>query len=437
MYKREQEITKRINEAKLSFNEPPLLLEAQLKILQSAISDYLISRKKILAGAYELLEDESRSEAEQRSQWERHFTAKSAAALQPLKDIMYYNKIKSSFAVLLSEVISQESIFYYKMINLQLCDVMHARLIKYRKEYNSEKKSLQEKWQNIQDDNQNINTAMESVVGKLHSIYQSSISIMNSNQEKSRKAIEGYLKPLNSLVGAVTGVSLPTEFTDAITDSMTILNMFMAESKVIVARLDSLYKNEENVAVIMFGNTRKSVMEFLQNTNFDKCEKDYKNASSHAFEVAANMLTDGQRYDAKEFVTNAEKITGKRLQSFTDSYNAFVNEHRGIFIGPVGDRNIWNLIRKENWDKAKKDLHVGNIQTELKKIYNDAVSWTNVDAFNFSETTKQQVKAALKKDIDRLSQGITAAVEGRSLWESLHAALTVSKEVMFSKVKNT
>lgn len=437
MYKREREVDKSIKQAALTFAGPPASLDTQRKILQTATEEYFVYRKKILAVAYEFLEDESKTEAEQRNRWETHFVSKGTSALQPLKDIIYYTKVGSSFAVLLSEIISQESIFYYKLSNLQLCDVMHARLIKYRIEYNTEKKNLLEKWQQMKEDNQSINVAMEGVLEQLHSIYQSSITSLSANNDKARRTIEAYLKPMNALVGVLTGVSLPTEFTDAITDSMTVLNRFMADSKSAAARLDSLYKNEENVAVIMFGHTRKSVIEFLQKTSFDKCEADYKKGFAHAYEVASNMLTDGQIGDATLFVTNAEKITGKRMQSFGDSYNAFINSNKEIFVGPVGDRTVWDLIRKESWDKAKKNLQVKNIQTELQKIYSDTVSWTNVDIYSFSETTKKEVAALLKKDLDRLNQSVTNALEGRSVWESLHAALSVSKEVMFSKIKNT
>lgn len=435
-YKREQEVQKSINHAKTTYVGTAFTLSKDLQTVQTAVDNYFVTRRKILENAFEMLEDESKNAQELRVRWENYFNTKSFDAFRPLKDVLTYNKT-SSFTIVVSELISQESIFFMRFTNLQLPDIMHAKLLDYRKQYQDEKKNLLDKWQNLQNENQSINAGIEETTAKLRSIYQTTISKIDANKEKVRNGIVKYIKPINAVVGVITGVSLPDEAIDGIAVSVETLNHFTVEAKELARRFDQLYKSEDNVAVVMFGNTRKSVKEFLEKTNFDKCQADYINASKHAQDNAAGMLTEGQRVDASVFVNEAEKITKRRMTSFTDSYNAFVNEYKEIFIGPVGDRTVWNLIRKERWDNSQNDLQVMNIQTELKRIYDESRTWTNVDVYNLTPEIKEQVIAVIKKDIEKFNLALNSTMEARSLWDSLHVSLSIVKNLTLAKIKNT
>ena len=435
-YKRQQEVQKSITAAKANYKGTAYQLNKELEVVQPAIDNYFTARQKILESAIEFLNDESKNAVEQRNRCDNHLNAKSSEAFRPLRDILRYNNT-SPLSIVVSEVISQESIFFLKLANLQLCDIMHAKLVEYRKQYQDEKKNLLDKWQSLQNENQSINVSIEETTAKLRSIYQATISKIDANKEKVRNGLIKYMKPLNAIADALFGVSLPDEALDGISTAAETLNNFTVEAKELARRFDQLYKSEENVAVIMFGNTRKSVKEFLEKTNFDKCQADYVNASKHAQDNAAGMLTDGQRVDALVFVNAAEEITKKRMTSFTDSYNGFVNENKEIFIGPVGDRTVWNLIRKERWDASKNDLQVMNIQTELKKMYDESRTWTNVDVYNLSAEAKQQVTAVIKKDIEKFNLALNSTMEARSLWDSLHISLSIVKDLTVSKIKAT
>lgn len=435
-YKRENEVQKSINNAKKDFEGTPLTLSRDLTIVQTAIDNYFVARRKILDNLIEFLEDETRNVQEQRIRWENYLNAKSFDAFRPLRDVLKYNNT-STLTIVVSELVSQESVFFLRLANMQIPDVMHAKLVEYRKQYQDEKKNLLEKWQKLENENQNINVSIEETTTKLRNIYQTTISKIDANKEKIRNSIVNYIKPLNSAVGVIAGVSLPSEAVDAIFASVETFNHFTVGAKELARRFDELYKSEENVAVIMFGNTRKSVKEFLEKTNFDKCQSDYINASKHAYENAEGMLTEGQRVDAAVFVREAEKLTKRRMTSFTDSYNHFVNDNKEIFIGPVGDRTVWNLIRKERWDCSKNEFQVINIQTELKRIYNETRNWINIDMYNLTPEIKQQVVAAIKKDIEKFDLALNSTMEARSLWEGLHLSLSITKELIFSKIKNT
>jgi hypothetical protein len=312
---------------------------------------------------------------------------------------------------------------------------MYAKPIEYRKQFDTEKKNLLEKWNSLQSENKNINTGIEESSEALLKIYKEGLAKVGSLKDNVRNEISTYAKVI-AVAGKLVGVGIPGEITKTIGMMAEALNLFMPKGKELAGRFDQLYRSEESVAVIMFGNTRKSVKEFLEKTNLDKCQADYYAALKSAQDNAANMLTAAQKEDAKEFVIKAEELTRKPLISFTDAYNGFVNEFKEIFVGPVGERTVKDLIKKERWDWARDQLQRMNIQTELKKIYDDSRDWINIDMFDLTPEVKAQVVASLKNERDRLDLALSSAGD-RSVLDSIGLYFSVVKETTFNKVKNS
>jgi hypothetical protein len=313
---------------------------------------------------------------------------------------------------------------------------MYARLFAYRKQFTEEKKNLQDKWSNLQSENRNINTSIEETSKKVIDVYKESIRKAGSLKDNVRNNIKTYLTILSLPGKVIKEIALPSEVKQIIGEMVAAINVLMPNAKELSARFDQLFRSEDNVVVVMFGNTRKSVKEFLEKTNLDKAQQDYYAAHKHAQEVAANMLTPGQKEDAIIFVNIAEELTRKPLTSFTDAYNGFVNEFKEIFIGPVAERTVKDLIKKERWDYAKDEWQRMNVQAELKKIYDDCREWINVDAYDLTPEVKTQIKAALKVEMDRLDLALSQGGD-RSILDAIGLYLSIVKETTFSKVKST
>jgi hypothetical protein len=435
-YKRKAEIQKRLNEAKANIIGNSVASLKDQEAFQNAVNTYFDdSRPKILEDALNFLRDDSKTAEQQRNRWENHMNTKSTEACKVLVDLMK-NKSATPFNTVISDMLSQESVFFLKLANMQFCDVMCAKLQEHRKQFDEEKKKLLDKWTNLQNENKNINASIEDISAKLLAIYKDGLNKAGSLKDKARVEIKDWLKVTTVAGKLVAGVTIPAFITQTIGLAADTINTFMPNAKEMAARFDQLYRSEENVVVIMFGNTRKSVKEFLEKTNHDKAEKDYYDALKHAQEVAANMLTNGQKEDALLFVNKAEEITRKPLTSFTDAYKGFVNEFKEIFIGPVGERTIKDLLKKERWDATKDEWQRMNVQTELKKIYDDSRDWINVDMFDLTPEVKAEIVAALKKERDRLDLALSQGGD-RSILDAVGFYLSIIKATTFGKVKDS
>jgi hypothetical protein len=434
-YKREKEVQDRLTNSKALESGSNITSPQDQKALQTAVDTYFNLSRKILEDALLLLQEETWTAEKHRNSWENHITSKSTAAFCVLRDALKYKK-ETPFVNVVSELITQESLFFMRLANLPFCDVMYAKPIEYKKQFNTEKKNLLEKWKSLQNENESINSTISGGCAELLKVYKDGLSKVGGVKDHVRQEIKTYLSVIAAAGKLVAGVSIPSQITQSIGLMADALNIFMPKGKEMASRFDQLYRSEENVVVIMFGGTRKSVKEFLEKTNLDKCQADYNAALKGAQANAAGMLTDGQKADAQKFVDEAELITKKTMISFTDAYNGFVNEFKEIFIGPVGDRKVNDLIKKERMDYAKNELQQLNIQTELKKIYDDSREWINLDMYELTPEKKAEVVKALKNERDRLDLALSQAGD-RSILDAIGLYFSVVKETTFNKVKNT
>jgi hypothetical protein len=148
------------------------------------------------------------------------------------------------------------------------------------------------------------------------------------------------------------------------------------------------------------------------------------------------MLTQGQQEDATAFFLKATERTKLTLTEFTEAYNTFVDSFREIFIGPVGDRTVNDLIKKERWDFANQEYKNLNIQEELKKMYDNNREWVNVDMMGLTAEGKQKIDAVLKKERERLELALNRAGDAGILG-ALKNYLGLIKDLTFAKVKNS
>jgi hypothetical protein len=428
---RKEEVHARLNEAVKNMTGREITSKKDQQAIRDEVNTYFYLRKKILDEALNFLKSDGKTAEEQRSRWENHLHTKGSESIQALSECIK-GKPVTLFTTAISEVATQESDFYNKLADLRLPDVMKGRLFQYRKQFETEKESLEDKWEKLVSDNSGVNASIDDISEKLLGVYKDGLDKVDTAHTKLREDAIKYL----------TAAQLVDEIDPAVPSILTPVNMmietlnnFIISSKDLAYRFEQLYRSEESVAVIMFGNTRKSVKEFLENTNLEKAQKDYYEAEKNARDIAKNMLTRGQQEDALAFVEEGTDITKLALNAFTEMYNSFVDSFKEIFIGPVGDRNVNDLIKKERWDWAKNEWKSLNIQTELKKIYDDSREWVDIDMFNLKPGAEEQVKIVLERERARLDLALNQAGD-TSIMDSVKMYLTIVKDTMFSKIKN-
>ncbi len=430
--KRKQEVHSKLDEAVkiMPARETSSLKDQQA--IREAITRYFILRQKTMEEAIGFLGSTTKTPEEQRSRWDNHFQTRSAEAIQILKEALK-DKRQTLFMTVITEMISEESSFLSNLADLHLADIMQARIIAYKQQFESEKKNLLDKWDDLLSTNKNVNANIRSISEELTVIYKNGLDLLEATHTGLRENLSKALALWAAMDEATP--SPPSIFTP-ISIMVDTLNSFMVNGKDVSYRFEQLYRSEESVTVIMFGNTRKSVKEFLENTNLDKALKEYTETENRSIEVANNMLTKGQREDAQLFVSNATTNTKPGLRAFTDEYNNFVNEFKEIFIGPVGDRTVEDLLQKKQWEEHKNEWQRLNIQDKLKKIYDDSRHWINLDIYKLDPPERKLVENALALDQDRLEKALALA-SGPTVMNALETFMLVVKNNIADKIKGT
>ena len=94
-----------------------------------------------------------------------------------------------------------------------------------------------------------------------------------------------------------------------------------------------------------------------------------------------------------------------------------------------------DLINKQRWDWAKNEWQNINIETELKKIYDDSREWVDLDMYELDDETKAEVEKVLANERERLDIALKQAGDPGML-DKLKLYLTLAKDLVYSKIKS-
>lgn len=405
--------------------------EDQAKI-REVLDKYFGYREKALEEALTFLNNGNDSADNLTSQWRKHLLEAGSNGSSMISDALKDLKNQSVFADVVWKTAFQESVFFTRLAHMPLPDSLQGRLIAYRKEFEIEKESLQDKWEDLVGKDEDIDEKIDEASQTLLRVYKENLLKVDAANTKARENISKWLKTAH-LADEATSPETPS-LLEPVNMMMEALNQLRVTSEDLARRFDALYRSEESVVVFLFGKTRESVKQFLEKTNLDKATKEYAEAEQTLKSVSATMETKGMQDDALQFVNEGTKITKAHLEAFTEAYNEFVDAFKEIFIGPVGSKTVENLVEKQRWDAAKNEWVSLNIQTELKKIYDDAREWLSVDLGEQSEAVKEQVRKLLEQERNRLEPALKEAGDN-STFEALKILMTVYKDQLWDKIR--
>lgn len=435
LFKRKAEIEKQLRGARTVVARPDAPVAMQENAIDKMFENYFIARERVLTEALQFLRDETvRTPEQHRIRWETHID-KMHEQLRMINDFARKQDV-SPYTTAVINILTQESKFFWRIANMPFPDIMCGKLRNLRAQYYEEKYKLLGKWEKMKADNTYVNANIEEASVKAMTIYKDMLKKSLTAKDLLRTNFKKLL--VVAKVGLkLIDVELKKEILTPLNTMVDELNRFMPGSKELISRMDNLYRNEDNTAIIVFGETRKSVKDFLENTNLEKITKEYQNANKLALENAANLPTEGQQADGKIFAELAEQLTAQVLTSYTDAYNGFVNEFKEIFIGPVGGRTVNTLIQKERWDRTKQEYKDLNIQGELLKMYTETTNFIEVQMNVFGDIhpdSKALIQESLKADFARLE--IALSVHGdRNVFDSLVNYFTLIKDLTLGRAE--
>ena len=112
-----------------------------------------------------------------------------------------------------------------------------------------------------------------------------------------------------------------------------------------------------------FKEARQMVKEFLDETSYPRVKDAYDRAEEAARALEGQMLTPGQKDDAKDFGAGLKNELEKVFRKAEDAYKEFARKHEYLFFGPLGSGYYQELMeddfwkeRSSKWKKSKHDI---------------------------------------------------------------------------------
>ncbi|MDQ1280128.1 MAG: hypothetical protein QG670_1390, partial [Thermoproteota archaeon] len=372
-----------------------LPITTRATLLSKSFSIYMDWRDRTLQEGLKMLEEESTSitGSGQRARWSEHFSKKGQEALKIILDsVKEYDKAPNlrKFG---EEAAGQESQFFAQLARAPLAWVQ-GQLQQYTREFYKEMNNLEGKWRTLGDQDRSIDDKIRETSKKILSIQQDAVNEFISNE----RGLEDTTKTLvNKLKDAPSGtvppyIKYPLQVVDWYLERLKALRISTVEY---TGKIQENYRYEDTI-VVMFTQTREMVREFMDKTNLATAVEEYNESCRNALDMASQCPTSRQRDDAKKFVEKGISKVEKFLNNFKEEYSEFVSDNKGIFVGPVNDKTLEELLEIQERKRTWEEIEHFNIQSKLQDLYKHSITLFEVDVEGLSEEQKKELKDFFK-----------------------------------------
>lgn len=393
---------------------------------RESLGKYIDWRDKALNGALPILKNESNSITgkSQREKWGEYFEKQSLEAFKMILGYVPDDENTPKLRMFAEATASQESGFFGTIGNIPLA-WYQGQLQQYTREFYKEQRSLEEKWKKIAGQDKSIDAIVKNTSDKVLNTFKDVVNALVSQERAGETALK------RAVATGKMAYGIPLEMKAALTAVQVMLSKIESYQK----SLDDLakifmdaYKREETV-VILFKQTRESVNIFLNETNLDTATDEFEQTCKNSLGMAGQIQIKGQQQDAKRYVEKAIPIVKDIFADFKKQYESFVRQHKGIFVGPVGDKTLEELLEKRQMEYSWKDIGGFNIQSKLKEVHNDCVRAWHVDIDDLDDKQKKEIEKFWNVELEKIGRGLRKAAEG-SAWDR-------TKQIFTSKRKQS
>jgi len=401
-------IRKRLDETAAKSRE--VFKKAHDEALETRVRDrlerYFDDRERSLTDALRFLESPLPPKDHQ-ERWSRHFSEAGSKAAQEISDLVKDAKIKTPFVTAVSVVASQESGFFSAVSKMPLA-ASQGRILEWYGQFMREEKNLKDDWAELSDDGGDLAKELAEVTAEVAELYEEAVK---KAAGKARDIEEMFRRwfPVADKGEEAMDRGEPGLVGSAVHQMLEFLGSLRPSVETLEGRFRSLYKSQETVSVILFGKTRKEVKDFLEKVNLERAVADFEQAGKACVDLAQDLEPDGQRDDAEDLVDQMIDEAHETLEQFEDFFEAFVDEFRDVFIGPVGDRTVKDLVNRELAIRNSDHLQRLNVQSELRKIHDAARDWFDLPIGRLPDDTRRALEDLLKRDLERLALAVNEA----------------------------
>ena len=315
--------------------------EATKSDVIKALDSYFAQREGRLENLLEILEP---SDDNRHAQWLDK--AKEAAA-------MAHDAIgKDRKSMWLARISTEEHTFFFKMMTSQVAP-QRDNMVRMTKALQKAEKEFEEKWKKIREADTDIEERMKKIALEYEEILVDAAKFAATAEMESKEALrKKVLIAFNAvnlgivemiIKGAIRAIDLKRDLA--------------TQRK---HEIFALLSREEGVFAT-FKEAREMVKEFLEETSYPRVKDAYDRAEEAAEALEGQMLTSGQKDDAKDFGAAIKNELAKVFRIAEDAYKEFARKHEYLFFGPLGGSYYQELMEDDFWkqrsDKWKASKH--------------------------------------------------------------------------------
>ena len=307
------------------------------KVLES----YFAQREGRLENLLEILEP---SEDDRHAQWIDK--AKDAAA-------MAHDAIsKDRKSMWLARISNEEHTFFFKLMTSQVAPQRDA-MVTMTKALQKTEKEFEEKWKKIREADNDIEERMKKIALEYEEIFADAAKFAASAETESKEALRAkVLVAFNAVNLGIVEIIIKSAIR-----AIDLKRDLASQRKL---EIFALLSREEGVFAT-FKEAREMVKEFLEETSYPRVKDAYDRAEDAADALEGQMLTSGQKEDAKDFGAAIKNELAKVFRTAEDAYKEFARKHEYLFFGPLGSGYYQELMENDFWkersDKWKKSKH--------------------------------------------------------------------------------
>ena len=372
--------------------------------VRGRLERYFSDRERTLDAGVKLLENPLPPKDHQ-ERWKKHFGDFGSAQAKEIAELVKDSKlIRTPFVSAVKAVAGQESAFFAAVAGMPLPSCQ-GRILQWYGQFAREQKALRDDWKELKGDGGELSEEMREVMREIREAYDEAVKKAARVARDVGEALRRWVPVAEKLEDAASAME-PGPLSSglqAIGHGLQVFSNLRPSVETLESRFRALYKSEETVSVILLGGTRERVEEFLDDVNLEAAVDDFEASSRLCVEAAQKLAPPGQRDDAEDLVDAMMNEVNETLADFEDFFEDFVDEFREIFIGPVGDRTVRDLVGKELAVRESDSFQRLNVQSELRKIHDGARDWFGVPLGGLHPDVRARLMEWMERDLERLA----------------------------------
>lgn len=384
--------------------------------IKSKLNEYFDFRERILAQGLQIIQETSTSNQQQADKWRELFSKAGPDGIKILYGALQ-DAMPSAALNFITGNTNIEADFYAKLANMPAGKI-RDRIMVYRETFDKESRSLSDKWREVNSQNESIDSQARSAQRDLFELYKQTSEYVAQAENLTEKRI-------NAIIDAALKLSplpLPDGLDDVITETLKMLEGMETRTEAYASRLRDICANEDRL-VMVFGNTRKDVADFLKTMNLSLLDNEMKEALVGIDQTGRATLTNGQRADANRYYELISVILKAHFETFGRDFEHFVSDFDHIFFNALGDKTIETILKIDEWRSWSDGVRGIALEDALKRMQDHASRNYSADLNLINDPAqKELIQKWLRQNMDALT-GKVGEVQGITLSDRIRLVI--------------